>query len=120
MSNICEICGGIQSMVYLVEALPKATIPVAANFPFKVCMGHPKGAPKHDGKLDDYSHSQKWRHATVSRAEGYGGNCIYLEGGYGDIESGGIILDAKQAISLLSWLLEKKPELTALAEQEQE
>lgn len=118
-SNICEICGGIKNLVYLVEAVPKDAPPVTLSAPSKpwghLCYGHPKGAPKHDGKLGDDCdvYLGTLRRYPSGRQEHRPGITI---SGYDD----GICLTPKQAISLLSWLEQNKAELTALAEQERE
>jgi hypothetical protein len=109
-SNICEICGGVKS--FYEEVKPDDVSQKISTIigPKKLCYGHPKGAPKHDGKLGDDS--------TV-RLGTTRGQAITLSG-YDELNfQARIGLDAKQAISLLSWLEQNKPELIALAEQEQ-
>jgi hypothetical protein len=71
---------------------------------------------KHDGHLDD----SNWTHAKAEYAMIYTDveiNGVYIHGGYGDMESSAISLDAKQALSLLTWLEQEKPRLEQLAKE---
>lgn len=131
--NICEICGGIKAVAHFVEDVPTSLTVTASSVPKStaltitadsvpaskgwghLCYGHPKFAPKHDGKLgDDYEVCMGITQVYPSGRREFKQGITIL--GYDDM----MCLEPKQAISLLSWLELNRAELTALAEQERE
>lgn len=119
--DYCAQCGGVTLIDYyrtpkaeLMEA-PQGSLPPLV---FLLCPGHP--TEKHDGKLDAYDAE---KHATIELKldhENWSpvlGSAIQIDGGYGDIESSLIYLDAKQALSLLAWLQQEECTLKQLAKE---
>lgn len=58
--------------------------------------------------------------AEVEMYEDMDGKFVLVEGGYGSFENRTIYLDAKQALSLLSWLEQEKATLEQLAIEQKE
>ncbi len=70
----------------------------------------------HDGTLD--AGENTWTHAKAEYSPVYlesEWRGIVINGGYGDIESNHVSLDAQQALSLLAWLRQEESTLQALA-----
>lgn len=73
---------------------------------------------KHDGKLDSYAIG---RHAYIDYLSEYYEpyeERIYFHGGHGDIEQSSLLLDAKQALSLLAWLTQEREKLEQMAKEQ--
>lgn len=112
-SNVCKICGGYKR---LDPGMIKQTGDARLLGPIKLCPGHPEPAQKHNGRLDekgDYT-VEIWNekgHTTVDIDENISS---WLKDDPDHVE-----LTPKQALSLLDWLTQKKPELERLAKEQE-
>jgi hypothetical protein len=71
-------------------------------------------AIKHDGYLDSEHTTHQGTKVSLTQNLIFP-NMILIEGGYGDMESSCVSLDAKQALSLLAWLEQERTTLEQLA-----
>ncbi len=126
-SNICPQCGGVINIFYTIEFLecrPRSIRVDPQPMPsstWTLCPGHPEPAVKHDGNLDGRG-QMDYLHASVEHRTWYGADeieAVSISGGYGDIENSHVVLDPKQALSLLIWLTQEKPTLEKLAKEQE-
>lgn len=119
--NICGICGGVQRIEFVMgfeegrpydlriehrELLPEGE--------WRICPGHPEPAPKHNGKLDE--RGDRLVRLMGDDGEEFQGNrdVVIMNGRHDE----GIVLHPTQALSLLNWLIQEKPELERLAKEQ--
>ncbi len=108
--TICAQCGGAISWIVEVDrSLPGRSISREPSPNFKLCPGHPKPVPKHDGRLDTREDDHQ---ARVTLQDNYlqwdNTKLVSLSGGHGDIEASCCYLDPAQALSLLAWLKQEE------------
>lgn len=106
--TFCQQCGLPSSYAYTSADIALAPLNPVTGVIF--CMGHSE--PKHDGKLGSGECQAKVEINDIDFI-----NMICLCGGYGDDEASTMYLDAKQALSLLTWLQQNKAMLERLAEE---
>lgn len=106
MSNTCEQCGGQRTVYYKIEPVygnnyTSAALAISPST-MKLCMC-PVPRPKHDGKLDEHDEME-----------------VRLDGKYVRLEEPWreILLNPKQALSLLAWLTQERETLERLAEED--
>ncbi|SRR6266567_401375 len=107
MSNICERCGGIKNASYEVEFLPgKRVLVQHQSITMKICLCPPERF-KHDGKLEGGDTYEVY----------YDGSLICIQGTY-NLKDYEVILEARQALSLLTWLRQEETTLEELAKEQ--
>jgi hypothetical protein len=116
ITTICEQCGGAISWIVEIDrSLPNQLVPCTPPLNFNLCLGHPKPATKHDGRLDDREDDHQ---ARVTLQDNYfqwdNTKIVSISGGHGDIEASCCYLDPAQALSLLAWLRQEEETLKKL------
>lgn len=118
ITTICAQCGGAISWIVEIDrSLPDRSISCEPPLNFRLCPGHPKPVPTHDGRLDTRFDDM---HARVTLENNYVTwdnaipKIVCLSGGHGDIEASCCYLDPSQALSLLAWLKQEEEGLKKL------
>ena len=107
MSTICDRCGGFKTVYYEVAFLPgkRAAIAQHQTRTMKFCMC-PVEQVQHDGKLEGGDTYEVY----------YDGSFICIQGTY-NLKDYEVILEPKQALSLLAWLRQEEAALEELAKE---